>query len=263
MNPHCRICDTLSKSIFETTVLKKYQIRYFQCPNCSFIQTEDPFWLEEAYESAITSLDIGLLNRNFFNLPITTALLYKYFNVKERFLDYGGGYGIFTRLMRDRGFDYFRQDIYCDNLFAKHFDITDISFTPQFEMLTAFEVFEHLLNPWVEIKIMLAFSDHIFFSTELVPEGLSNNSWWYFMPETGQHISLYSRKSLEFIANKIEVNFYTNGTNLHLFTKKKLNPFIFKLLTRRKIASLYNLVFAAKKSYLDSDYNLMLQKLQQ
>ncbi len=40
----------------------------------------------------------------------------------DPFLDYAGGYGVFTRLMRDIGFDFYWHDPYTQNLFANGFE---------------------------------------------------------------------------------------------------------------------------------------------
>ena len=45
--------------------------------------------------------------------------------------------------------------------------------------------------------------------------------------KTGQHISFYSKLSLEFIALKFKANFYSNGKSFHIFTRKEIrNPFL-------------------------------------
>lgn len=226
---NCRICQSISIEVFKAKVLNQYTVTYSQCPNCGFIQTETPYWLKEAYQSAITDLDIGLIYRNnHFSNVVESILLNNSLNSNGKFIDYGGGYGMFVRLMRDKGFDYYRQDIHCQNLFAKYFDITDIKDQQTFELLTAFEVFEHLEFPEKELEIMLSFSDNILFSTEIVPENNPTpDTWWYFTPETGQHISFYTLKSLQFLAEKHCLHFYSNCVSLHMFTKNKLsiNPF--------------------------------------
>jgi hypothetical protein len=229
LNNYCKICKSSASNTFKALVLQKYEVKYFKCGKCGFIQTEKPFWLDEAYQSAITSLDIGLLYRNLqFSEMLETFLLKNIVDSNGKFIDYGGGYGIFVRLMRDRGFNFFRQDLYCENLFAKHFDISDINTDRKFELLTAFEVFEHLEDPLTEVSKMLSLSDSIFFSTELLP---SNNptpdTWWYFAPETGQHISFYTLESLQIIAEKLNFNLYSNRYNLHMLSKEKLafDPF--------------------------------------
>lgn len=230
MGPLCNICSSETKLKFEFVLLRKYMVKYFNCKTCGFIQTEKPYWLTEAYASAITDLDIGLLYRNtLFSDTLENILLKDVFDEDGKFIDYGGGYGIFVRIMRDKGFDFYRQDLHCQNLFAKHFDISDIIVTGKFELLTAFEVFEHLEDPMSEIEKMLSYSDNILFSTELVPDTDPNpTTWWYFTPETGQHISFFTMESLEILADRYGLRLYSNGTTLHLFTKKVLNanPFL-------------------------------------
>lgn len=258
---NCNICKRGSSYIFSASILGKHNGQYYRCDYCGFIQTEEPYWLEEAYSSAITSLDIGLISRNITLFPITSALISQNFNPDAIFLDYGGGYGMFTRLMRDNGFDFYRQDLFCENLFAKHFDSSDLQTGVKFELLTAFEVFEHLPKPCESLRSMLDHSDSIFFSTELVPTGVkTRDDWWYFMPETGQHISLYTSQSLNYLAKKNNLNYYSNNRNLHLFTAKKLNTSLFKLLMNYRVAKLVNMLNGNRKGLLSKDYDLILKK---
>lgn len=215
--------------LFTAKILNKYDIAYFKCKDTGFIQTEEPFWLEEAYSSAITKLDIGLVSRNEGLRETVIPILNKHFHVNEKFLDYAGGYGLFTRIMRDKGFDFYHTDVYCENLFAEYFDLEDLPSNPKFELVTAFEVFEHLPDPVKGLQEISNFSDSILFSTVLQPiERLkSEKDWWYFIPETGQHVALHTQKSLEVLGRKFGYNFHTDGLGVHLFTKKTLtvNPF--------------------------------------
>ena len=143
----CKICNGTSSFAFSKQVLGRYQVSYFQCNSCGFIQTETPYWLNEAYSSAIADTDIGYITRNLVNRNIVSSLINTAFNSKGRFLDYGGGYGLFVRLMRDAGYDFYRQDKFCNNLFAQQFDIKSFNtINLSFDLLTAFEVFEHLEN---------------------------------------------------------------------------------------------------------------------
>lgn len=254
----CNICQSKSLEKFKALILKRHSVKYFQCVSCEFIQTEKPYWLEEAYSSAITSQDIGLLYRNNLYAPIVSILIKLFYDKASNFIDYGGGYGVFVRLMRDRGFNFYRYDTYCENIFAKNFE-DDCK--QEYELLTSFEVFEHLENPIVEIEKMLLKSKTIFFSTEIQPSNFkSEKDWWYVMPETGQHISLYSIKSLEFIASKYKLNLYSNGTTFHLLTDKKINKFIFKLVTKSKISRFLNLFLSNSDSLLRSDYKNIISK---
>jgi len=222
---NCNICNKSSELIFEALILNKYNIDYFKCSDCGFIQTEKPYWLEEAYQSAITDLDIGLIQRNIGQSKKVFQIIDQYFDKKKPYLDFGGGYGMFVRLMRDRGLDFYRQDFFCENLFANHFDMSQNPSIKKFEAVTAFEVFEHMDNPKASCKEMFEYADNILFSTLLQPNKTfkSADDWWYFTPLTGQHLSLYSRKSLEKLAEQFGANYYTNGVNLHLITKNKFS----------------------------------------
>lgn len=264
----CKICSAEMRVLFTATVLYKYEVNYFQCITCKFIQPEKTYLISEAYSKAITSLDIGLISRN----QTYSELLEGYFSNKFLpsngvYLDYGGGYGMFVRMMRDKGFKFFRQDIYCENLFAEHFDLSDIEETTYFNLLTAFEVFEHLEDPLNEIRKMLSYSNCILFSTLLQPENITNvDSWWYFVPETGQHIALYHIKTLITIAKKLNLNLCTNNQNLHILSKEPLafNPFEEKKKTLKE--KFYHLLFSEsnqqkKESLLQKDFELIKNKL--
>ena len=52
------------------------------------------------------------------------------------------------------------------------------------------------------IKKILAFGDNVLFSTLLIPDKKisQSNDWWYFVPETGQHVAFYSVKSLKILS---------------------------------------------------------------
>ncbi|MFD1000674.1 class I SAM-dependent methyltransferase [Ohtaekwangia kribbensis] len=257
----CNICQSESDRLFVKKVLNKYDVSYFKCNSCGFIQTEKAYWIKEAYENIITSLDIGLVYRNLYLSTVSQAILTKFFNDKSKFLDYGGGYGLFVRLMRDRGFDFYRQDKYCENTFAKNFDITDLPGETKFEVITTFEVFEHLEDPISEIQKILNYGDSILFSTELQSSTMRVSEWEYLAPETGQHIALYSFETLKRIAEIFNLNVYSNFNNIHLLTPKRLNQNIFRLLAKSKIASLYNVLYARQPSLLQQDYNFIKQKL--
>jgi hypothetical protein len=220
--------------LFTAVILSAHHVSFYRCNDTGFIQTEEPYWLAEAYSSAITKLDVGLVMRNQNLVDIAGPLLLRYFNHEGTFLDYAGGYGLFTRMMRDRGFDFYHTDIYCQNIFAEYQDLKDLPPT-RFEAVTAFEVMEHLVNPMEEIKDILSHSDNLFFTTELVPEKVTAN-WWYFSPETGQHISFYTEKALAFIAAQYGRQYYTDGKWLHLFTKAPLreNPFAVPGITKKE-----------------------------
>ena len=262
MNPQCNICHSASVKIFEAKVLGKYNASYYQCPQCLFIQPEKPYWLAESYSSAITTLDIGLVQRNLQLSSISTAVINLFFDKKKPFLDFAGGYGLLVRLMRDKGYHFYRQDAYCNNIFSKSFDVTDTNAPKHFELITAFEVFEHLENPMQMIDELLQLSDSILFSTLLQPHaGITPDNWWYVSPQIGQHIALYHLETLSTIASLKGLQLYTNGKNIHLLTRKKINPLLFKLAARTIVSKMIAVLTSNNTSLLNSDYEYLKSKL--
>ncbi len=227
----CKICGGTSNHIFSVELMRKYDVGYFLCVGCSFLQTEEPFWLKEAYMSPINLTDTGLLARNIYFSRIVSSIFYFVFGGGGKYLDYAGGYGVFVRLMRDAGFDYYWQDPFSQNIFARGFEYDRASM--KIDAVTSFEAFEHFSDPLAEIEKMLEISKNIFFSTQLLPKRVpAPCDWWYYGLEHGQHISFYSVATLEYIAKKYGLNFYTNFSDFHFFTEKKLNSFFVKFLIR-------------------------------
>ncbi len=239
----CTICGQPTSEYAHAIVLGKYDACYNQCTRCGFVQVEEPHWLAEAYSDAITASDLGLVARNLGNSKICRALIPVFFNPDGKFVDYGGGYGLFVRLMRDTGFDFYLYDPLCENLFAKRF-LADPSGDQKYELLTAFEVFEHLVDPLRNIEEMLRFSPNIFFSTSLLPAtNPKPTEWQYFGLEHGQHISFYTEKSLTIIAEQYGLHVHSCRGSLHLFSQDRLRrPWLFDRVAHYQVASVLSVI---------------------
>ncbi len=252
----CKICGAVSHAFARPIILNKYEVQYYQCSNCGFIQTEDPYWLPEAYSSTISSTDTALVFRNIKLSHIANNLIFEYFNPQGIFLDYGGGYGLFVRLMRDSGYHFYWHDKYCTNLFAHGFeiDVIDPENSDLLELITCFEVFEHLVEPIKEIEKMLKLSKNILFGTQLLPENSPKPAdWGYYALNEGQHISIFTRNSLEIIARKFGLNFYSNGSSLHLLTIKNFPDSLFDIPSLYTIHSpRFPSLILSDSSYLSS-----------
>ncbi len=258
---NCKICNHVTKNIFPAKILNKYNVKYYYCDHCGFLQTEEPYWLKEAYNSPINITDTGVMARNIGSSKITAVILYFLFKKFDKFFDFGGGYGIFTRLMRDIGFDFYWYDPHSINLLARGFETKSKNY--KYELVTVFEVFEHFAEPIKEIESILQFSDNILFSTELLPSILPKpGEWWYYALESGQHISFYSYRTLKYIAQKYNMNLCSNGRGIHMFTKnKKINDKLFNLLLKFQRFGLFFCVKKKMKSLTVDDMNLLISKM--
>jgi len=164
----CLLCGSGTEVRFKRQVLHQYEVSYFYCDQCGLMQTEKPYWLKEAYHDAIVAADTGVVSRNLFFQRQVAVVLNFLFDGKGCYLDYGGGYGLFTRLMRDVGFDFYWQDPYCENLFARGFSSTEAM--EPFKAVTCFEVMEHIEHPLEFVTKCLEESEcrTFIFSTELM-----------------------------------------------------------------------------------------------
>jgi hypothetical protein len=231
----CRACLDESAAFATATVRGRHRVRYFRCGACGFIQTEEPYWLDEAYAQPINESDIGIVSRNASLARVCQGLILAFFDPNATFLDHAGGYGLFTRAMRDAGFDFRQVDAFCPNLFARGFEAPagDV----RYEMVTAFELLEHVADPRGELRRLRALSGNLLLSTVLVPpEPPLPEAWWYYGLDHGQHISFYTPRSLAILAGHCGLRLYSEGS-LHLMTEGRLSPAVFRTLVRNGAAA--------------------------
>lgn len=233
---NCPVCAGQRTEAFRHPILNKYPCAYFTCGQCGLLQTQEPFWLAEAYSSAIGRSDTGLLARNERAANMLTLLLPLISTRGGKFLDVAGGYGVLTRMMRDRGFDYFWSDKYCENIFASGFEDRPSN---RYDVITAFEVLEHVTDPVGFFEGLFARHDcrTIVFSTVLFDGAPPPEHWWYYAFDGGQHVSFYQRRTIDAIARHLGLKSYTSGS-VHILSERALPSLPLKLATNGVLASL-------------------------
>lgn len=227
----CPLCKSGRQHAFNAKLLKKHAVEYYYCNTCGLLQTQEPYWLAEAYTETIGDADTGLVARNQSIARKLAALLYCCLDRQGHYLDSAGGYGMLTRLMRDIGFDFYWHDEYCRNLFARGFEADKLD--GNVSAVTAFEVLEHVMDPLDFISNCLQgnATSTIILSTELfrgAPPAPAD--WWYYTPDTGQHVSFYQQRTLEFLAGKLSLRLYTHR-NIHILTDRRISSGLFRLMT--------------------------------
>jgi hypothetical protein len=254
MSRACKICGSGTRVAFSKKILGRYEGVYHKCDDCGFLQLFEHDWLSEAYEGGAESLDTGLLTRNVNNAAKVASLLSILPKHGEpRYLDYGGGYGILVRLMRDRGYDFSLYDPYGKGLFVR--GLRDpLAEGRSYRLITAFEVAEHLPDPVSAFRLMYAMGYGIFFSTELQPaDQRLLSEWWYLSTGTGQHLSFYTREALSRIASVIGARYVTDGRGLHFFSPDRVDPMLFRLFTGTRFAAIRSSLASGKGSFTEAD----------
>jgi len=248
---------------FHAQVLSKYDANFEYCDYCGYLRAENPFWLNEAYSNPIAQADTGIVVRNIKIAFRLAGILFFVLGFKNNdpILDAAGGYGLLTRLMRDIGYNFYWQDLHCKNLFALGFEYSGI--VKNCQIVTAIEVIEHVQDPieFIQLQLMNTGARHFIFTTELyVAEPPSPDSWWYYSFETGQHISFFKKKTLQELAKKLNMQFFTAG-DIHIFSLDRINKPLFMMVTNIFLAPL----FAVLARYLlgsktMSDHKSLLKK---
>lgn len=249
----CRVCKSLSEK-FGSAVIFNNSVSYFECPICGYIQTEKPYWLEKAYHSTMNLTDTGIIKRNLDNLRNVLAVISMIGITNDHHVvDFGAGYGVLVRMLRDKGINAFWNDPFCENLFARGFEYESQN---NVKLVTSFETFEHFEDPCLEFSHLKSISSNILISTLLAPEPApSFSKWWYYGQEHGQHIGFFRLKTLEYLATKHKMNLISIGNFLHFFSKRKYSKT--NLLLRIQMSKQFNLHFLRNlksKTLVDHNY---------
>jgi hypothetical protein len=228
----CRLCGNQVAAVFSLRLLQKYEVEYLRCIVCESLQTERPYWMQEAYQNNLSILDTGAAQRNLSNLAATFAVS-KLLHLSD-VVDFGGGDGLLCRLLRDYKINCYVNDKYAAASYARAFA------TPEFfhpGILLAFEVLEHFECPFNDLKPLFASNPRVILASTGIYCG-QGSDWWYLAPETGQHVFFYSEKALHSIAKSYGYRLLICSGHL-LFLKSDLTgmvkTFLVKLLLQRYV----------------------------
>jgi hypothetical protein len=262
----CRCCKS-ELELFSSARVLTYKADYYQCTNCGSLQIENPHWIGEAHSAAISDLDTGLVARCLSASRLIGVFLFLQGRNKWTGIDWGGGTGLLTRLLRDQGYDVLSYDKYIDGQHSKGFNITSNAVNFSKDFLIAIECFEHLEDPIGLLLDAVAKKDYFIFTTEIInspPPDPAKGEWWYFMPESGQHITFASKAGLTAFSKHLGFNFLTSFGSLHIMSRKrikfktrsllKVRPFrqlliliVPELLSKRQSLTLLDKEFLSKK----------------
>jgi hypothetical protein len=256
----CRLCAGSTIPRFRLTVLKKHDVGFSRCTQCESLQTDPPFWLEDAYADQRRFFDTGAVVRNQ-NLQVHLWYIKRLFGFADGVtaLDWGGGDGLFTRMMRDIGIDAYHSDKFATNKFAPGFEDSP---GRDYQIITAFEVWEHLPDPAVAIDEIFSRKPLVHFLTTGLYSGQDAN-WAYLWPTTGRHVFFFSAKAMQLIAKKYGYSVLVAG-GCTLFYRCAISRFRRGLLLRvlsGKNRRLFHAIFLflKKPGFVESDRTLMLK----
>jgi SAM-dependent methyltransferase len=212
--------DPWGKSAPLTEIL----VEYYRCPQCQFcFVPEMSKWSFDDFERRIYNesyLDIDpdyLEARPRANAE-SLVRIFAHTGQTLDHLDYGGGDGLLSDLLRRAGWRSKSYDPFVD----RNLRLEELG---RFDFITAFEVFEHVPDPQKlmnDISTLLRDEGILLFST-LLNDGCilpdQRLDWWYASPRNG-HISLYSRQSLSILASTHGFQLRSFHAGAHLLWRK-------------------------------------------
>lgn len=195
-------------------------VYYSTCEKCAFTFSPDMYtWSTKDLSEHVYNDDYVLIDPEYVEQRprSNAALIQSLFGASKnilRHVDYGGGNGKLSAILRDAGWRSISYDP-----FDSSFDIGSMRQT--FDLVTAFEVFEHAQDVnklMADLRTLSNAQTLVLFSTlvsdgRIDPHGRLN--WWYISPRAG-HISLFSRKSLDMLATKHKLKLASFNAGLHV-----------------------------------------------
>lgn len=199
-------------------------IYYYYCSSCSFAfapefaeWTEKDF-LEKIYNDQYVEIDPDYLEARPQN---NLQTLKKAFSEQKKFirhLDYGGGNGKLSSLLKEDGWN---SETY-DPFPSGGVSLSDLG---KFNLITAFEVFEHVpdIHVLMDNLTQLMSDDCLVLFSTLISDGniKANNriNWWYASPRNG-HISLFSKQALTLLGSRYTLNFGSFSDGFHCYCRQ-------------------------------------------
>ena len=200
-------------------------IYYMMCDDCDFCfapemrQWQLKDFAEKVYNAEYEQVDPDYADiRPKANARFLMSAI-KLEGLSIRHLDYGGGNGTLSSVLREERWNSFSYDPFVDG------ELSVLSLG-KFDFVTAFEVFEHvpdLKQLMVNLTSLLTPDGMVLFSTLLSDNHIrffERLTWWYASPRNG-HISLFSAKSLKLLAAQHDLQYFNISENLHALCKSK------------------------------------------
>ncbi|MGA2886636.1 MAG: class I SAM-dependent methyltransferase [Terracidiphilus sp.] len=197
---------------------------YRLCSECQFIFTDfyDTF-TDEQWRSCVYNEEYLRIDPDYAEVrpraharEIIALLVGRKNNIIG--LDYGGGNGMTTALLREQGWSFDSYDPF------GHSDMSPDRIG-RYNFCSAMQVFEHTPDPVGTLRAIIEKSSPgrlmILIGTgthDGIVSKKTRLSWWYAAPRNG-HISLYSRKSLQILCASFGLNCSSMSSGTFLLTR--------------------------------------------
>ena len=207
----CPLCKSISSSKF----YKEKSREYLRCLNCDFVFVPSVYHLSESEEKSRYDTHNNDPHDHRYRHFLSQLLvpLLERIPQKSNGLDFGSGPGPTLSLMLEEcGHN---MDLF-DKFYANNISV----FEKKYDFITATEVVEHLSEPLTEISRlieMLNNQGHLAVMTHILTPQIDFNSWYY--KNDPSHIGFFTKKSLNFLANYLNIEVYFVSERVVFFQK--------------------------------------------
>jgi len=239
-NSSCPLCSLLCADTGFASTQKPADIHYYardkkreyyQCNRCSLVFVPPSFHLSSEQEKAEYDLHQNRVEdkayQGFLNRLLKPLLsLFQQSDYAQlatskpeqvQCLDFGCGPGpALAMLLRQQGYSV---NIY-DKFYAEDKSVISETFKCRYTLITMTEVAEHLDRPdeiWRLLDSLLAPGGHLGVMTKLVQSPEAFSKWHYKNDPT--HISFYTKETLLFIAEQLNLDFQQVDKDAFVFIK--------------------------------------------
>ncbi|UTH75826.1 class I SAM-dependent methyltransferase [Chromobacterium sp. IIBBL 290-4] len=214
-------------------------VPYHHCHRCGFVfsalfdRWQDKDFLENVYNDDYHLSDPPFLEERPSNNSRLVASLFESVFKQGEVLDYGGGNGLLSTLLRQRDIDAYSYD--------PHFGEVDVFPSGKtFDLVTAFEVIEHV--PHLKQRALMEHLSSFLHADRMSMALLSTETiaaqagidWWYICPRNG-HISIHSEDSLQFLAACFDLSLLPAGNSLYALCRPEWEDRLADSLARWRV----------------------------
>lgn len=207
----CPLCKTTNSSKFYKEKFREY----LRCLSCDFVFVPKKHHLSDTEEKSRYDTHNNDPNDHRYRHFLSQLLVPLLERIKQQSngLDFGSGPGPTLSLMLEEcGHSV---DLY-DKFYANDISV----FEKKYDFITATEVVEHLSEPMAEINRlieMLNNQGYLAVMTQILTPQIDFSSWHY--KNDPSHIGFFTKKSLSFLANYLNIEVYFISERVIFFQK--------------------------------------------